>query len=77
MAKWPYRGWGIREIGIYLLCWGTLVPDDDFGKMTILGIYRLYQGTLVPDDDFGKITIYKVFISCTGVPWYLMMILEK
>ena len=45
--------------------WGTLVPDNDFGKMTIY-IYRLYQGTLVlddfgkmvPDDDFGKMTIY-------------------
>ena len=22
-------------IGIYRLYWGTLVPDDDFGKMTI------------------------------------------
>ena len=55
LAKWPYRGWGIREIGIYLLCWGTLVPDDDLGKMTI----------------------YLVFIGCTGVLWYLMMILGK
>ena len=45
---------------------GTLVPDDDFGNMTIY-IYRLYQGTLVldddfgkrvPDDDFGKMTIH-------------------
>ena len=43
----------------------------------ILGIYRLDWGTLVPDDDFGKITLYKVFIGCTGVPWYLMMILGK
>ena len=27
--------------------------------------------------DFGKMTIYYVFIGCTGVPWYLMMILGK
>ena len=35
----------------------------------------MYWGTLVPDDDFGKMTIYLVFIGCTGVLWYLMMIL--
>ena len=41
----------------------------------MFGIYRLYWGTLVPDDDFGKMTIYKAFIGCTGVSWYLMIIL--
>ena len=76
--------WGNDHIlGIYRLYWGTLVPEDDFWKMTIY-IYRLYRGTLVLDDDFGKMVpdddfgkIYLVFIGCIGVLWYLIMILGK
>ena len=33
--------------------------------------------TTTTTTDLGKITIYQVFIGCTGVPWYLMMILGK
>ena len=58
--------------------WGTLVSDDDFGKINhILGINRFDQGILLCGVDFGKITIYyyyyiafTVFICFTGFKCY-------
>ena len=65
-------------LGIYRLYRVKLVPDDDFGKMTI---YWVFIGCIGEPwylmMILEKITIYLEFIGCSGVPWYLLMILRK